>query len=105
MDEVDIVLVVYIKIVMYEFELFLPCEIPPVGEVLLKYVQIVFVPLGPGLNQNFLQPFQLDVNKFLLHIEAFNIFKSDVHNDLLHQGIAIGVREQQTLVILNDRAR
>ena len=30
---------------MDEFEFFLPGEIPPVGEVLLEYTQIVLVPL------------------------------------------------------------
>ena len=102
LDEADIVLVVDIKIVMDEFEFFLPGEIPPVGEVLLEYTQIVLVPLGPSLNQYFLQPFQLDMNSFLLNAKAFDIFKPDVDDDLLHKGIAISVREQQALVILND---
>ena len=42
------------------------------------------------------------MNSFLLNAKAFDIFKPDVDDDLLHKGIAISVREQQALVILND---
>ena len=40
------------------------------------------------------------MNSFLLNIKALDIFKPDVDDDFLHEGIAISVREQQAFVIL-----
>ena len=76
---------------MDKFELFLPGVVPPVSQVLLEYVQIVLVPLRAGLHQYLLQSFQLDMNPFFFDVETLYIFKPDIHYDLLHEGIAIGV--------------